>query len=89
MSESEILEKLSQALTNGDDLLAADLAKQALKKGISAIDILNKGCTPGMLKAGEMYASGSEGPTHRPSNERRIHAGGTRSDQALPESRKS
>ncbi|WXG41962.1 MAG: cobalamin-dependent protein [Candidatus Freyarchaeum deiterrae] len=61
MSESEILEKLSQALTNGDDLLAADLAKQALKKGISAIDILNKGCTPGMLKAGEMYASGLGG----------------------------
>jgi 5-methyltetrahydrofolate--homocysteine methyltransferase len=61
MSENEIFEKLSQALVNGDDLIAADLAKQALKKGISAIDILNKGCTPGMLKAGEMYASGLGG----------------------------
>ncbi|MGQ9721104.1 MAG: cobalamin B12-binding domain-containing protein [Candidatus Jordarchaeum sp.] len=61
MSEEEIFEKLNQALTEGDDLLAADLAKQALKMGISAIDILNKGCTPGMMKAGEMYASGLGG----------------------------
>ena len=61
MSEKELLERLSQALVEGDDLLAADLAKQALAKKISAIDILNKGCTPGMMKAGEMYASGLGG----------------------------
>ncbi|MFB0561877.1 MAG: B12-binding domain-containing protein [Candidatus Lokiarchaeia archaeon] len=61
MSEEEIFEKLSQSLIDGEDLLAADLAKEALDKGISAIDILNKGCTPGMMKAGEMYASGLGG----------------------------
>ncbi len=61
MSNQEILEKLSQALIDGEDLLAADLAKQALNKGLSAVDILNKGCTPGMMKAGEMFASGLGG----------------------------
>jgi methanogenic corrinoid protein MtbC1 len=52
---------LIQALVDGDDLGAAKIVKEMLAKGVSATDILAKGCGPGMLKAGERFASGLGG----------------------------
>jgi methanogenic corrinoid protein MtbC1 len=57
----DYFDRLIQSLVDGDDLEAAKIAKEMLAKGISAIDILSKGCGPGMLKAGERYASGLGG----------------------------
>lgn len=52
---------LIQSLVDGDDLKAARIAKELLAKGISAVDILSKGCAPGMLTVGGKYASGLGG----------------------------
>jgi len=57
----ELLDKLVETLINGDDLEAGRLAKEAINKGIPAIDILMKACAPGMMKAGEKFASGLGG----------------------------
>lgn len=61
MSQKEIFEKISAALVDGDDLGVKPLIKEALAKGIPAIDIIMKGCMPGMIKAGEMFAAGLGG----------------------------
>lgn len=57
----EYFDRLVQSLVDGDDLEAGRIAKEMIAKGISAIDILSKACGPGMLKAGERYASGLGG----------------------------
>jgi len=61
LSEKEIFEKISAALVDGDDLGVKPLVKEALAKGIPAIDVIMKGCMPGMVKAGEMFAAGLGG----------------------------
>ena len=53
----EIFEKIKKALIGGDDEIVANLVKEALAKGIPAMDILHKACMPGMIRAGEMYLS--------------------------------
>jgi len=61
LSEKELFEKISATLVDGDDLGVRPLVQEALAKGIPAIDIIMKGCMPGMIKAGEMFASGLGG----------------------------
>jgi len=61
LSEKELFEKISAALVDGDDLSAKALAQEAVAKGMPAIDIIMKGCMPGMTKAGEMFAAGLGG----------------------------
>ena len=55
--EEEIFDKIKKALIEGEDEIVADLVREALAKGISAMNILNKACMPGMIRAGEMYLS--------------------------------
>jgi len=55
--EKEIFEKIKKALIEGEDEAAANFVREALAKGISAMDILHKACMPGMIRAGEMYLS--------------------------------
>jgi methanogenic corrinoid protein MtbC1 len=57
----EFFDRLIDALVNGDDIEAPKLAEEMVRKGVSAIDISSKGCGPGMMKAGEKFASGFGG----------------------------
>ena len=57
MSE-ELLKHMAQAVIDGDDEAAADLARQALERGIDPLQAINDGFTPGMDVVGELYSSG-------------------------------
>lgn len=57
MSE-ELFKQMAQAVIDGDDDEAADLAQQALDQGIAPLEAINKGFTPGMDVVGELYSTG-------------------------------
>lgn len=52
---SEALEKLKQAITEGEDGTAAAAAQQALQEGARAVDIVNSGIVPGIQAAGQLW----------------------------------
>jgi corrinoid protein of di/trimethylamine methyltransferase len=54
----EILEKLTQAVVDGEPEDAEDLAKQALAEGLDPLDCINKGLTRGIDRVGELFATG-------------------------------
>jgi corrinoid protein of di/trimethylamine methyltransferase len=54
----ELFKKMSQAVIDGDDDLAAELAQQALDQGVPPLDAINKGFTAGMDVVGELYSTG-------------------------------
>ena len=51
----ELFKQMSQAVIDGDDDQAAELAQQALEQGIPPLDAINKGFTVGMDVVGELY----------------------------------
>ncbi|NVM19402.1 MAG: corrinoid protein [Candidatus Lokiarchaeota archaeon] len=55
MSVSSMLEKLKTAVLEGDDDLAQELAKKALKERIEPLKIVNEGILPGIQDAGELW----------------------------------
>ncbi|MFX1452355.1 MAG: B12-binding domain-containing protein, partial [Promethearchaeota archaeon] len=55
MSISNKLEILKKAVLEGDDELAQELAKNALKEKIEPIKIVNEGRIPGIQEAGELW----------------------------------
>jgi len=54
----ELFKQMAQAVIDGDEASAADLARQALGKGIDPLEAINQGFTPGMDVVGELYSSG-------------------------------
>ncbi len=58
MSKEEILNKLAQAIIDGEPEDAEELAKQALAEGLDPLECINEGLTVGMDRVGELYASG-------------------------------
>jgi len=52
---SEALQKLQQAVTEGEDDAAAAAAKQALQEGAKALDIVNSAIVPGIQAAGQLW----------------------------------
>jgi 5-methyltetrahydrofolate--homocysteine methyltransferase len=54
----DYLEKLSQAVQDGDEERAVKLVKEALDKQTSANDILNKGLVPGVQALGKLFKDG-------------------------------
>jgi len=58
MSKEEILNKLAQAVIDGEPEDAEELAKQALAEGLDPLECINEGLTVGMDRVGELYASG-------------------------------
>jgi corrinoid protein of di/trimethylamine methyltransferase len=54
----EILEKLTQAVVDGEPEDAEDLAKQAMAEGLDPLECINKGLTPGIDRVGELFATG-------------------------------
>lgn len=49
----ELFKKMAQAVIDGDEESAADLAQQALDTGIDPLEAINQGFTPGMDVVGE------------------------------------
>jgi corrinoid protein of di/trimethylamine methyltransferase len=54
----EILEKLTQAVVDGEPEDAEDLAKHALAVGLDPLECINRGLTPGIDRVGELFATG-------------------------------
>ena len=54
----ELYKNLAQAVIDGDDEAARDLAQQALDQGVDALEAINLGLTPGMDIVGELYGTG-------------------------------
>jgi len=54
----ELFKQMAQDVIDGDEASAADLARQALGKGIDPLEAINQGFTPGMDVVGELYSSG-------------------------------
>jgi trimethylamine corrinoid protein len=57
MSE-EIFERAKEAIIKGDADTAAQLARQGLDKGITGIDLINKGFIPGINDVGDKFGEG-------------------------------
>jgi len=55
---TELIEKLSQAVIDGEEEDAVALAKQALDQGLDPLDCINDGLTKGIQQAGELFGSG-------------------------------
>lgn len=58
MSRQELLEKLTNAVLVGEEEVAARLAGEALQAGISPLEIIKEGMSPGAKLAGEKFDSG-------------------------------
>jgi len=54
----ELLDRLTQAVIDGEPEDAEELAKQALEQGLDPMACINEGLTPGMDRVGELFASG-------------------------------
>ena len=57
MSE-ELFKKMAQAVIDGDNELAEELARQAIKAGVDPLDAINHGYAAGMDTVGALFASG-------------------------------
>jgi 5-methyltetrahydrofolate--homocysteine methyltransferase len=57
MSE-ELLDKLAQAVIDGEPEDAEELARQALDRGLDPLMCINEGLTTGIDRVGELFASG-------------------------------
>ena len=55
MEFMKILEDLKKAVLEGDDDIAADLARKALDQGIPPLDIVNQAIIAGIQEAGELW----------------------------------
>ncbi|ADI73955.1 methyltransferase cognate corrinoid protein [Methanohalobium evestigatum Z-7303] len=58
MDKEEQFEKLKNAIINQDIEGCKNLTKEALDAGLSAVEIVNKGLTPGMKVVGDKFESG-------------------------------
>lgn len=54
----EILDKLTQAVIDGEPEDAMEVAQEALNQGLEPLDCINRGLTPGIDRVGELFATG-------------------------------
>jgi trimethylamine corrinoid protein len=54
----ELLASLGQAILDGDDTRATDLAQRALASGRAPLEIIDRGLVPGIRRAGELWEEG-------------------------------
>lgn len=54
----ELYKQMAQAVIDGDDQEATDLAQRALDQGVDPLEAINKGYTTGMDVVGELYSTG-------------------------------
>lgn len=56
--ETELFETMKNAVLEGDENLAADLAKSALEKDMDLSKVMNEGFLKGIQEAGDLYQAG-------------------------------
>lgn len=54
----QILDKLAQAVIDGEPEDATEAAQEALAQGLEPLDCINNGLTPGIDRVGELFATG-------------------------------
>ena len=57
MSKEDLVRKAKQAVLEGDEELAVEVAKQVVVEGINPVNIIMEGFTPAMTQVGEMFAN--------------------------------
>ncbi len=55
---TELFEQMAQSILDGDQEVAANLAQQALEKGIDPLEAITRGYMPGVNKVGDDFACG-------------------------------
>ncbi len=55
MTTDNTLQALKTAIVEGDDILAAEKAGEALTQGLSPLEVLTDGIVPGIHRAGELW----------------------------------
>jgi corrinoid protein of di/trimethylamine methyltransferase len=58
MSKEDIINKLAQAVADGEPEDTVELARQALDQGLDPLVCINEGLTAGINRVGELFASG-------------------------------
>lgn len=58
-SKEEIIEKAKEAITEFDEELAAEVAKESLAAGIDPVELIEEGFTAGMQEVGEQFEQGT------------------------------
>jgi trimethylamine corrinoid protein len=56
VSKEELVNKAKQAVMEGDEEMAAEVAKQVVEEGVNPVEIINEGFTPGMTEVGDAFA---------------------------------
>lgn len=56
MSKEELVQKARQAVMEGDEELAVEVAQKVIDEGLNPIGIINEGFTPGMTEIGDCFA---------------------------------
>jgi trimethylamine corrinoid protein len=57
MSKEELVKQAKQAVLNGDEDAAADVANKVIAEGVNPIEIINEGFTPAMTEVGDAFAN--------------------------------
>ena len=55
---AEMLAAMQQAVLDGDEATAKQLARDALKQGIAPLTAIDEGCVPGIRRAGQLWEDG-------------------------------
>ena len=56
--KNELFQKMAQSIVDGEEEIAADLAKQALEAGIDPLEAITAGYMPGVNEVGDSFACG-------------------------------
>ncbi|NIS68580.1 MAG: dimethylamine corrinoid protein 3 [Proteobacteria bacterium] len=57
MSKEELVKQAIQAVLDGDEDAAVEVANKVIEEGINPVEIINEGFTPGMSKVGDGFAN--------------------------------
>ncbi|MDR0223305.1 MAG: corrinoid protein [Oscillospiraceae bacterium] len=55
VSKEELYQKMSDAIVDMDEDLVAELSNEAVAQGLDAFEAIDKGLTPGMERAGQLF----------------------------------
>jgi trimethylamine corrinoid protein len=56
VSKDDLVKQAREAVVNGDEDMAVDVANKVIAEGVNPIDIINEGFTPGMTEVGDGFA---------------------------------
>lgn len=57
MSKEKLVKQAMQAVIDGDEEAAEEIARKVIEEGINPVEIINEGLTPGMTQVGDGFAN--------------------------------